>query len=174
MDRIFKFGIVAIVFLSISLISFLIVLGLGWYYNREIDSDDHIFTAGIAVTTVPIFALMVLGIFLPLSAKLDCLAVIFWVILVIIVISTGIFEIIGGVILLVAGGLGESSQAIAFGISAGVFGLVSGAAFFCSMIVFGVCFGCDSCSAEEFCCCCSCDCFRYKTKTRQQPRRVDV
>ena len=183
MKRLYKFGIVAGVFFTLSLICYVIVVGMGWFYNRLIDPEDNVFLTAAVVTTAPIFALI--GLFClcqPSSTGRGgadnadpCLGKVLFVVFAVLVISAGILQAVGGVIFLVAGGLGGSSQALSYGIPAGLFGLVGGALCFCSMLICGLGVAEDRYieGHDDFCSCesCACDCFG---RHRQPLRTVRI
>lgn len=132
-------GIISFVF---SFVAYVIVIGVGWAFN-QIYTGNSLILGSCIVTTIPVLAIV--GYLFALSqfgndSKVTAAAGLCAIVTVII---AGVFEVIGGIMFIVAGVQlkDESSQAFSYGVTAGVFGLIAG-----------------------ICCCCSVSCCYSATK----------
>ena len=134
----------------ISTVCYIIALSVGWSLAKDIHPDDNLLDTAATVITVPLYGLV--GIIVLYAHSIACAVA--WsctskekeeaetaiqgctaVTLVIFEILAGFFEVTGAVIFIIAAVYIGDHRVLAFGISAGVFGILAG------------------------CSCCLCECF---------------
>jgi len=125
-------GIISFIF---SFVAYVIVIGVGWALNQQIYTGNSLILGSCIVTTIPVLA--VLGYCFTLlqcgdDSKVTAAAGLCALVTVII---AGVFEVIGAIMFIVAGVQlkDESSQALSYGVTAGVFGLIAGICCCCSV-----------------------------------------
>lgn len=132
-----------IVLLVISLVFYVIAMGVGWGFDQMAPpvAGTIPVRAGAIVSTIPVFAVVVL-IFLACLLGLDNVNAIATSCAIGIVLFAGVFEFVGGILFIVAGVQAGDPRALAFGVSAGVFSLLAGVTY-CGTIATCKCV-CDS------------------------------
>ena len=137
------FGSGTTIAICISAICYAIVMGVGWALQRMVPNEQLILAAAI-LTTLPIvftasYLLFTLKFLQSCSfdTRLKDYAKIF---VFITELLAGILEIVGGVLFMAAGvDLRNQSNVLAFGISAGVFAIISGVACICAQFLLCFC-----------------------------------
>lgn len=108
----------------------MITIGIGWSLNRDVYTGNGLILAGAVITSIPVFSVLAclcafvkFGHDSPITAAASICAIV-------ITISAGIFEFVGAILFIAAGAtLRDEDKVLAYGVSAGVFGLI--AAFTC-------------------------------------------
>ena len=136
------FGSGTAITICISAICYAIVMGVGWTLQRMVP-DEQLITTGAILTTIPIvftasYLLFTLR-FLESCSVDTCLKDCTKTFVFITELLAGILEIGGGVLFMVGSvNLRNQENVLAFGISAGVFAIISGLACICAQ--FFLCF----------------------------------
>lgn len=127
-----------------SFVAYVIVIGVGWALNVQIYTGNSLILASCIVTTIPVLAVLVYFFTLLQCGNDSKVTAAAAICALVTVIIAGFFEVIGAIMFIVAGVQlkDESSQALSYGVTAGVFGLIAG-----------------------ICCCCSVSCYFGATKT---------
>lgn len=141
--RLTFFGSGTAIAICISAICYAIVMGVGWTLQRMVPNEQLIFIAAI-LTTVPIVFtasyLLFTFRFLESCSFDTCLKDCTKTFVFITELLAGILEIGGGVLFMVASvNLRNQSNVLAFGISAGVFAIISGTACICAQFLLCFC-----------------------------------
>ena len=119
----------------ISFVAYFIAIGVGWAFSQQLYPGNHLILGGAVLTTIPVLAvfgyLWALGTFgkdSTVTAMAGCCAVFT-------VSIGGLLELIGAILFIAAGVQlkDESSQALSYGVAAGVFGLIAGITCCCSV-----------------------------------------
>ena len=136
------FGSGTAIAICISTICYAIVMGVGWSLQRMIP-DETLITSAAILTTIPIvltasYLLFTLRFLESCSFDTrlkDCTKIVVFIAQVL----AGILEIVGGVLFMDGSvSLRNQDNVLAFGISAGVFAIISGLACICAQ--FFLCF----------------------------------
>ena len=140
--RLTFFGSGTAITICISAICYAIVMGVGWTLQRMVPDEQLIFIAAI-LTTIPIVFtasyLLFTFRFLESCSVDTCLKDCTKTFVFITQLLAGILEIGGGVLFMVGSvNLRNQENVLAFGISAGVFAIISGLACICAQ--FFLCF----------------------------------
>ena len=123
----------------ISSLAYVIAIGVGWALDQDIYPDNGLIRAGIIIVTAPVIAAFFYclaygfcGNDSEFTLCAECCAICT-------VCLAGLFELIGGIMLIAAGTKlkSDSSKAMVFGIVAGFFSII--AAVFCCCSVITVC-----------------------------------
>ena len=99
-------------------------MGVGWALN-QIVYPGSITGAGAIISTIPVFAVIgfVIIVVIFRSDNVYCCAGSCTIILL---LFAGVFECIGGILFIVAGVQAGDARVLAYGVSAGVFGILAG------------------------------------------------
>ena len=124
---------------SVSTVCYIITMSVGWFLSRDVIPENHLALAAAIVSTVPLFAIYGATQFLSKCGVIgkelqDCCAFI----VLCVECCAAIFEIAGGILFLIVGIHADDNRIKAFGISAAIFGFLSG----------------FSCGFALLCCCC--------------------
>ena len=136
----------ASVMFAISTVCYIIALSVGWTLAKDIHPHDHLLFTAAMVITVPLYSVVVviiLGVACARAAGCTCskkeeeevisvASACLFVTLVLLEMLAGLFEVAGAVIFIVAAVNIGDYRVLAFGISAGVFGIFAGCSWcFC-------------------------------------------
>lgn len=129
-----------------SFISYVITMGVGWALDLQIYTGFVIILVktGAIISPIPVFAVLGYIILFVMirtdsdSCRAGCCATSC-------LLLAGFFEFITGILFIVAGALSGNSRVLAYGVSAGVCGILSGFSCCCSVSALTVRFDVDDC-----------------------------
>ena len=128
-DRIYICGAVSF---AISFVAYTITMGVGWALDQQVFPNQPAIRAAAIMSTIPVIAVMGYFILVAMCGSDNvnpCAALIMFSC----VLLSGLFEFIGGIIFIAAGAQLDDKRLVAFGASAGVFGLIAGFSCCCSL-----------------------------------------
>ena len=136
-----------------SFVFYAITMGVGWALNQNVYPGNSLILGGAVVSTIPVFAVMAYAVVACMCNKDQCDAVqgIAACALLIQSVAT-IFEVIGGILFIAAGATlkDKNSDVFAYGVSAGVFGILAGITCCCAQVcIVGACRSDSSSKSSE-------------------------
>lgn len=130
-----------IVFLVVSSICYAIVMGVGWALTLNVYPGTALIWAAAVITSIPVICTFV---FLRYGRYLACSEVVSEAAtncVICIVMISGFFEVVGGALFIIAGVTISDRRVFAYGISAGVFGILAAFSFVISQCCWYHCLG---------------------------------
>ena len=123
-----------IVCFIISFVAYVIVIGVGWAFSQQVQPGSSLVLGAAIVTTIPVIG-VVGSVYARYKFGSTVEGCALWCIEITITFA-GLFELIGAILFFVAGSTlkDENSKALAYGVTAGFFGLIAALSCFCTTI----------------------------------------
>ncbi len=133
-DNVYICGIISF---NVSFVAYAITTGVGWTLDQQVFPDQPAIRAAAIMSTIPVCA--VVGYFFLFAAcGSDNVNPCAGLIMFSCVFLSGLCAFIGGIIFIAAGAQLDDKHLVAYGVSAGVFGLIAGFSCCCSVGSFCV------------------------------------
>ena len=110
-----------------------ITMGVGWALNQNVYPGNSLVLGAAVVSTIPVFAVLGYTYLVCLFGKENAIEGIGGCVLIVQGVAT-VFEVIGGILFIAAGATlkEENPNILAYGVSAGVFGILAGITCCCA------------------------------------------